>query len=408
MSRPFVLAHVSDLHVSTFGDTFHDRLRVVSRSARVADTERVRWETMWEEAGWRVLHRRGAGAAKIVLVDPEGYRHPVPSRREMADGDPVERAAMKACRLEARRARTLAATPPGPVGLAVLSQLSPKNTNVRLLRAVLALDESVDAVIITGDLTDNGAGYELVEAAFARWKERGLLFAVPGNHDIYMFPFAGSGRPRASPESKRSAWRDFAGKLDLQLDASGAWHRALPDASAVLVGLDSCSRPQRRFFRHNGAIGPGQIAFLRELARTSGWARARHRIVALHHHVVPLPHGVGRRAPSEIGMRLDDAATAAQVFDELGVTCVIHGHRHVSEERCPAGARFRILAAPSLTLGCRSGDAASYWRIELGERLHAERVHLAVPAVAGDSVVDLTDASGEDEAGEAEEALEEP
>ena len=109
MRKPFVFAHVSDLHVSTFGDTFHDRARLVRRSARLADVSPARLELLWEEAGWRVLHVREGKRSKISLIDPEGYAHGVPSKSE-ADGilDPVERAAWKACRLESRRATTLA------------------------------------------------------------------------------------------------------------------------------------------------------------------------------------------------------------------------------------------------------------------------------------------------------------
>jgi hypothetical protein len=44
-------------------------------------------------------------------------------------------------------------------------------------------------------------------------------------------------------------------------------------------------------------------------------------------------------------------------------------------------SNFRILASPSLTLGCRSGDAPSYWRIELGEHAHITRVRIPVAAV---------------------------
>ena len=83
MSRPFVLAHVSDLHVSTFGDTFHDRARIVKRSARVADTTEARWEAAWAEGGWRVLRERGVRRAKVQLVDPQGYAHAVPSLKEV-------------------------------------------------------------------------------------------------------------------------------------------------------------------------------------------------------------------------------------------------------------------------------------------------------------------------------------
>jgi Icc protein len=384
MSKPFALAHVSDLHVSAFGDTFHDRAHLVKRSARIADSAPSRWEVCWGEGGWRVLREASGGRrAKVQIVDPDGYSHAVPSAK---DGggilDPIERAAAKACHLEARRAVTLAGAPPSDGALAVLQQATPENANVRCMRAARAVEANdVDAVIITGDLTDDGEGYELVEAAFAPWKRRGRLFAIPGNHDLYLFPISGSARPRPTAEAKRAAWKAFAARLGLELDECGAWHSVLPEASAVLVGLDSCARPQRRFFRHNGAIGDAQLAYLRQVAESSAWKDARHRIVALHHHVVPLPHGIGRGAPSEIGMRLDDARTVAEVFGELGATIVMHGHRHVSEQRQPAGSNFTILASPSLTLGCRSGDVPSFWRVELGDHAHITRVRIPVTAV---------------------------
>jgi len=382
----FVVAHVSDLHVSEFGDTFHDRLRVVKRSANVFPNDTGKLEIVWEEAGWRIFHERGKKVAKIALVDPQGYAHPIPSRKEGGGLlDPVERAAAKACHLEARRASTLAQHVPSPGALQVLFEGTPRNSNVRLLRAVQALEESnADAVVVTGDVTDDGVGWELVEAAFARWKDKGRLFVIPGNHDLYLFPLRGSGRPKPTFDSKRAAWRDFAARIGLELHESGAWCRFVPEAKAVFVGLDSCARPQRRFFRHNGAIGPAQLAWLREVGMRPEFQAMRHRLVMFHHHVVPLPHGVGRRAPSEIGMRLDDARSAAELFDEIGVTAVLHGHRHVSEQRQPAGSNFTILASPSLTLGCRSGDDPSFWRIELNEHMHASRVRVPVQSIEQD------------------------
>jgi hypothetical protein len=84
----------------------------------------------------------------------------------------------------------------------------------------------------------------------------------------------------------------------------------------------------------------------------------------------------------EIGMRLDDAQEFARTLNELGVTMVLHGHRHVSEARHPAGCNFELLAAPSLTLGCKSGDGPSFWRIELGDRgAHTTRVRIPMEAV---------------------------
>jgi 3',5'-cyclic AMP phosphodiesterase CpdA len=378
VTLPLVLAHVSDLHVSEFGDTFHDRLRVVKRSANVALVDSGKLETVWQEAGWRVLRERGKRRARLFLVDPQQYSHPIPGVKEGGGVlDPVERAATKACRLEARRALVLARHLPTTAALRHLSEATPRNSNVRLLRAAAAIEESgADAVVITGDLTDDGVGYELVEAAFSRFKDKGMLFAIPGNHDLYLFPMRGSGRPKPTHASKREAFRAFAERLGLDLHPTGAWWRSFPDAKTILVGLDSCARPQRRFFRHNGGLGQAQLEWLRALGKKPEFKAARHRIALLHHHVVPLPHGVGRRAPSEIGMRLDDARSAAEVFDEIGITTVMHGHRHVSEQRQPAGSNFTILASPSLTLGCRSGDDPSFWRVELDDRMHASRVHV--------------------------------
>lgn len=387
MTLPFVVAHVSDLHVSEFGDTFHDRSKVVKRSAHVAATDPSKYDVVWEEAGWRVLHEIGKRRGKIQLVDPAGYGHPIPSLKAGSGVlDPVERAATKAMRLEARRADVLARHVPSAAVLKHLYEATPRNANLRLLRAIAPIEEAkVDAVFLTGDVTDDGVGWELVRAAFARFVENKRLFVVPGNHDLYLFPMRGSARPRPTAEGKRAAWRAFAADIGLELDPCGAWFRTLPEADAVVVGLDSCARPQRRFFRHNGGIGAEQLAYLQKLGQTPTWRAARHRLVMLHHHVVPLPHGVGRRAPSEIGMRLDDARSAAEVFDAIGATVVMHGHRHVSEQRQPAGSNFTILASPSLTLGCRSGDGPSFWRLELGSRMHADRVHLPAPAVPQDA-----------------------
>jgi len=361
----------------------HDRARLIRRSAHVADVNRSHFDTCWEEAAWRVLRERGKKKRDILLVDPQGYGHAVPGLREGGGAtDPVERAAAKACRLEARRSSTLAAAPPGDGALASMLEATPHNANLRLLRAARVVAEhEVDAVVITGDCTDDGDGWDLVGAAFARWRERGRLFVIPGNHDLYLFPIATSARPRPTHESKRERWRSFAARAGLELDASGAWARVVDEARAIFVGLDSCARRQRAFFRQNGAIGPEQLAWLRRLAATDAWTGARHRVVLFHHHVLPLPHGVGKRAPTEIGMRLDDARTFAETLAETGATLVMHGHRHISERRHPAGHDFELLAAPSLTLGCKSGDSPSFWRVELDARVHAERVRIPVEAV---------------------------
>jgi 3',5'-cyclic AMP phosphodiesterase CpdA len=349
----------------------------------VVDASEAQFEVCWEEARWRVLRERGKKNAEVRLVDPQGFAHPIPSVRESAGArDPIERAATKACRLEARRSETLAAAPPTEGALASMLDATPQNANLRLLRAARVVAEhDVDAVVITGDCTDDGDGWELVEAAFGRWRERKRLFVIPGNHDLYLFPIASSARPRPTHSSKRAHWLEFARRAGLEVEACGAWKRVIEECEAIVVGLDSCARRQRAFFRQNGAIGPEQLGWLRALAETPEWRRARHRIVLFHHHVLPLPHGVGKRAPTEIGMRLDDGRTFAEALAQIGATLVMHGHRHISERRHPAGHDFELFAAPSLTLGCKSGDAPSFWRVELGNRVHADRIRIPVEAV---------------------------
>src|SRR5580700_5186713 len=125
---PFTFAHVSDLHVSSFGDTLHDRGQLIKRTARVVDTSAALFETCWEEAGWRVLRARAKKKPEITLVDPDGYGHPIPTARQSGGLlDPVERAAAKACRLEARRSATLARSIPGEGALAQMLETTPHN-----------------------------------------------------------------------------------------------------------------------------------------------------------------------------------------------------------------------------------------------------------------------------------------
>ncbi|HEX4512678.1 MAG TPA: hypothetical protein VH054_04055, partial [Polyangiaceae bacterium] len=120
------------------------------RSAQLADVNVHEWSEVWSEAGWRVMKRK----SKLLVIDPEGYSHPAPPKADFtALSDPIERAAAKACRLESRRAKTLAGSIPSEGALGLLADSTPRNANVRLLRAVRYVDQAnVDGVAITGDI----------------------------------------------------------------------------------------------------------------------------------------------------------------------------------------------------------------------------------------------------------------
>jgi 3',5'-cyclic AMP phosphodiesterase CpdA len=370
MARPFVMAHISDLHVATFGDTFHDLRRVVRRSKQPRS---VSGEVLWSEAAWRVVATT-RGATK--LLDPAGYEHAIPPSGRMHHGDAVARGAARARALAEVMAAQLARRLPDAATLSTRLGSQPGNTNLRFISLAADLPRDLDAVALTGDITDDGEGYELVEAALEPWIARGRLFAIPGNHDLYRFPLPSSARPTPTHASKRAGWEAFATRVGLTPTDAGIWTCTLPEAATTLVGLNSCARRQPGPYRQNGAIGPVQLEALRRVAARAEWREARHRVILMHHHLVRLGTSI-TRTTREFGMRLDDAEAVARTFNELGVTLVLHGHRHISETRRPVGCRFDVVSAASSTLGCSSGDGASYWRIELGERAHFDRVPIA-------------------------------
>ena len=60
------LVHLSDCHVSTFGDSFHFRRHRIVRSKKKFEPVEPLVE-VWSERGWRILEE----AKHLVLVDAE-------------------------------------------------------------------------------------------------------------------------------------------------------------------------------------------------------------------------------------------------------------------------------------------------------------------------------------------------
>lgn len=374
------IAHLSDFHVSTFGETFHDRAHAVQRGNQPVDFSADKYLLVWTESGWHIFSEINKKEKETLWVsDPEGYVHQVPKRAEKSLTR-KEQLISYARRTHQRWAKTLATDLPSSEQAQQYLKATPSNTNLRLvLASQFVPQDEFPLLVVSGDLTDDGDGYELIEAIFAPWIQQGRFLAVPGNHDRFLFPFASNTRPKPTRESKGQAWQGFARRLGLELNASGAWVKEFPASRCVIVGFDSCATGQRKFFLHSGEIGSEQLHFLSGVSSTSGWQNALHRIVVMHHHLTPMSLGIGKGSPTEIGMRLDDAVEVAHMFNQVGVTLVLHGHRHISETRQPAGCNFQILSAPSLTIGCRSGDDPSFWSIELGARAHWSRTRISLP-----------------------------
>jgi 3',5'-cyclic AMP phosphodiesterase CpdA len=352
-----VIAHLSDLHVSRFGE------HVTSLRTRGLHGWRQRRGERWElveevQAAWRIERR----LRELRLVDDGGIVH---ARKRIEPTGEVELrralAELASERLIADQ-RRLAAELPDLATVEALLREDPTNTNLLFCRAAYCVrQDQPDWVLVSGDVTDDGVGYELVLAALAPFVERGRLLAVPGNHDVYDSPpLVVPRHARTGRRIKRERWAAFAARLGLPPD--GAWVRTLDDG-AILCGLDSCV-PARTPFSASGAVTTESLATIE--AALAEVPPEACRLAMLHHHVVNLPLRAGGWAPWQLGMRLRNAKEVYDFLQRHQFRGVLNGHRHVGYRYHPSHAPL-FVSAPSTTLGCRSRvvDRPYYWRIEV-------------------------------------------
>ncbi|MDB4968077.1 MAG: 3,5-cyclic-nucleotide phosphodiesterase [Myxococcales bacterium] len=353
-----VLAHVSDLHVSRFGEHVTSLSSRKTHGRAAPRSRGPAWEVVEIVDEWRIERR----TEELRLVDDAGKVH---QRRRVqpADAATLQQSFAAMVRERTRTAHDrLAANLPDANEVERLLVEDPTNTNLLFLRAArILVEDAPDWVLLTGDLTDDGVGYDLILAALAPFIERGRLLAVPGNHDVYDSPmFVVPAHARKRRTEKLAAWRAFAAQLGLP-DAQ-YWLRELGEG-ALVCGLDSCN-PALTPISASGAI---LTQTLRELTAALPPATpADCRIAMLHHHVVNPPVRAVGSSPWQLGMRLRNARTVYETLRELQFRCVLNGHRHVGYRYHPSHAPM-FISAPSATLGCRSGSTTRpfYWRIEV-------------------------------------------
>ncbi len=359
-----VLAHVSDLHVSRYGEHVTS-LRTTLRSRQGLQDED--WSRLVELDGW-VIQRRvkwrwrlrdAEDALELRLLDDDGY---VQARRKGSRADEgalrreLETVAQERHLTEhARLARKL----PDLNRVLALLEEDPTNTNLRFLRAAWRLREAnPDWLLITGDVTDDGIGYDLVEAAFAPFIDKGRLLAIPGNHDVYDSPpLVVPPHERKDVRAKRGLWSPFAQRVGLSEEP--AWVRDLGEG-VLVAAVDSCT-PAWTPLSASGEVTPQTLQRLGSLV---DGADLPVKVAMLHHHVVnpPILH-VGR-APWQLGMRLRNAKEVYDFFVSRSFSAVLNGHRHLGYRYHPAFAPL-FLSAPSGTLGCRTGAPPYFWSLQV-------------------------------------------
>lgn len=162
-------------------------------------------------------------------------------------------------------------------------------------RAVVEINESEpDVVLISGDVTNEGFRQQYTAArAFLDNLECENVIVIPGNHD-----------------SRNVGYVHFE-------DNFGDRNSSLHLPGITIIAVDS-SQPDL----NEGRLGRQNYRWMVEnLKRPDDF-----KIVAMHHHLVPIP-GTGRERNI-----IEDAGDVLELMVETGVDLVLSGHKHVPHE----------------------------------------------------------------------------
>ncbi|MFD3702465.1 metallophosphoesterase [Nocardia sp. NPDC058658] len=247
-----------------------------------------------------------------------------------------------------------------PVGELVHGVVDTDANLARVLTHLREAGQRVDALVLSGDLSDNGSpeAYRRLRAAVEPVAaELGAeIVYVMGNHD------------------ERAAFGEEL--LDLP---AGSVDTALPhDSVREVAGVRIIALDSTTPMRHEGRLELDQLAWLTEQLRTPA---PRGTVLVLHHPPLPSP------VLAADLLKLEDADRLAQVLDGTDVRMILCGHNHLTGAGAVAGIPVWIGPALSYRLdpmapaGRHRGHTGfGYSRIDLvGETVLATAIE-ATPA----------------------------
>jgi len=185
--------------------------------------------------------------------------------------------------------------------------------HTEIARSAIAsvLDESPDAVVISGDLTAlaSPAEFELALDNLKPLLESLPVFIVPGNHDCY-----------TRQANKTQRIREYFGPyLHYRSDAPGEYPTEVRLDDVVLLGMNPC-----RF--HIGSSGRILEDELKRLeARLAALPRHLFRILVIHYPILNR-HG---KPNAGYWRRLEGAEDLRELLLRQPVNLLLHGHDHM-------------------------------------------------------------------------------
>ena len=225
------------------------------------------------------------------------------------------------------------------------------------------LKEKPAALVITGDLTFNGAkrSAERLGEIFAPLKKAGIaLLVIPGNHDIYdgwARSFAGSEERRVEQISPDD-WKDIfsssydlaasqePGSLSYSVNLNQHWRLLLLDSN--LYG----SQFSRTHPMTSGAIDDGERRWLgQELAEAK---RLGQDVLFFMHHNLYSHNSVVHD-----GFKLNNAGEIVQLLSQYPVRCAFSGHIHA--QHIMSG----WVPVPEVVSSCFAESDQGYGMVEL-------------------------------------------
>ena len=194
---------------------------------------------------------------------------------------------------------------------------------------------SPDYIVISGDFVNKakpkmfGIAASYLRDVFlaAGFDLREKLLVVPGNHDV---KFLSKRQPDDFIRLRR--YRQFLRTLFDESDFEARRQRFIKidsEKRVIFICLDSTLKNSLPLAE--GEIGENQQDWMRrkmsQISRDIGAAYADYaKVVVVHHHCVPIE---GTPPSSERFMQLLDAGDVLKTLDDVGINCVLHGHKHV-------------------------------------------------------------------------------